>query len=110
LILTKNEAGAFFINDNKLEKSADPSLNSLAWHTRRLVFQNTPLKDALQAIEGLYGVKVEAENNAILNCPLTATFDQKSMEGVLATLQALLGADVEKNAEGRYLLKGGRCE
>ncbi len=110
LILTKNEKGIFLKNENKLEKSTDPNLNTLAWHTRRLSFQNTLLKDALIAITQLYRVEVKTENPAIENCPLTVTFDQKPLDTVLATLQTLLGAEVEKTAEGKYRLKGGRCE
>ncbi|MEZ4963296.1 MAG: FecR domain-containing protein [Saprospiraceae bacterium] len=110
LILVKNEKGIFYKQENKLEKTVDPGLNDLAWHTRRLSFQNTSLKDALAAINRLYQVEVKTNNPATENCPLTVTFDQKNLDTVLATLQALLGAQLERQVDGSYLLTGGRCE
>jgi ferric-dicitrate binding protein FerR (iron transport regulator) len=110
LVLTANEQGVFNKTDNRLLKTNPDHQNDLAWHTRRLVFRNKILADAVQEISLLFHVKIEIADAGVKKCPLTATFDDKSLEVVLNTIGQVLGTTAVKNSDGSYVLKGGRCE
>jgi len=43
------------------------------------VFEDAPLRTVIQAIEKIYGIKVEVENEAILNCPFTGDISEQNL-------------------------------
>jgi transmembrane sensor len=43
------------------------------------VFEDAPLSRVIEAIENIYGIKVEVENDAILNCPFTGDISEQNL-------------------------------
>lgn len=96
----KLEAGDFAEFDMKtttLSKKENGSSNCLSWKTGILVFRNTKLADVFKDIENYYNISVTIETPEILNCKLTAKFDNKPVDEVLESLELLYGLFFEKS-------------
>lgn len=58
-----------------------------SWKDGRLVFKNTPLKDALRMLGKKYGVKFSICNNVLLGSSFTGVFTNQSLAEVLQRFQ-----------------------
>lgn len=59
----------------------------IAWHTGKLVFENTPMSDVAQMLERWYGVEVIVKNPEIMDYSFTTTFDNESLFEVIELLE-----------------------
>ena len=108
--LEMNERGIFKKTEGQLVKEQMQNLNELAWHTKKLVFENTPLATILSTVSNFYKTPVHVEDKGLETCPLRATFEDKPLSTVLETLTTMLGAESQQLADGGYILKGGQCQ
>ncbi|MFA5326352.1 MAG: FecR domain-containing protein [Prolixibacteraceae bacterium] len=58
----------------------------IAWHTGKLVFDNTPMSEVAQLIERWYGVNVIVQDPEIMNYRFTTTFENESLFQVIELL------------------------
>lgn len=58
----------------------------IAWHTGKLVFDNTSMAEVASMIERWYGVEVVVQDPEILNYRFTTTFDNESIFHVIELL------------------------
>lgn len=58
----------------------------IAWHTGKLVFDNTPMSEVAQMLEHWFGVEVIVQNPDILNYRFTTTFENESLFQVIELL------------------------
>jgi transmembrane sensor len=89
--LVPQKTGYFHTVDNsfKLETSLDP--NSVAWHTGRLVFYKTPLKEAFKIIAAYFNKELVIEPDAPVNQPpVKAEFEKQSLEDMVNTINLTL--------------------
>ena len=56
-----------------------------------------------------YSVKIEVENDSVLGCLLSATFNDEPIEQILAVIAISFDLKVEK-VEGEFVIKGKGCE
>ena len=77
------------------QENKDPNL--LAWKTKKLQFNNTPISDIIDILEKVYQKDIVVLNPEILNCRITATFDGQSLEAVLLVLQTTIDFNVRPN-------------
>lgn len=108
LYIKKGEAGTWN-NKGQVLQSVTPAPNDLAWFTRKLIFAEIPLKDALPKIEKLYEVRLELKNPDLENCTLSSTFDEQSLEEILKELETIFGLQALPNGKNRFSLTGGQC-
>ena len=87
-------------------KESDP--NEKAWLTRRMVFQELPLTQALNIIESAYHIHFIFNASRFQACTITATFAHATLEDVLDSLSVLYGLDyvTKKHA---ILVTGKSC-
>lgn len=87
----------------------------IAWHTGKLVFDNTPMTEVAQLLSRWYGVEVVVENAEIRNYRFTTTFENESLFQVLELLElsspirikyiaATLGKDKETKSHSRVII------
>ena len=89
-----------------IEKKTDN--NKLAYKTRQLHFDETPLSIAVSQLSKVYGVTIILNNKQLEQCPLVVTFDNKSLEDVLMVLETTFSIKVEKMGN-EIILNGGEC-
>lgn len=108
VILTANETGILDKETQNLTEQEDKNLNDLAWNTQRLVFKSTPLQEVLTILQKHYGVAISIENQAMLNCPLSNVFNNKSIQATLENITSVYGMTLTK-VDQKYVLRGGNC-
>lgn len=75
----EKESGEASITNQKIGKYT-------AWHTGKLVFDNTPMSEVAQMLEHWFGVEVIVQNPDILNYRFTTTFENESLFQVIELL------------------------
>jgi transmembrane sensor len=107
--LVAGEAYKFDAKTGQIQAIAKPSINPAAYATKRLLFDNEPLASVLRTIEDTYQVQCVMENDAMLNCPLSARFDQQTLAGVISVLQETYGFQVTQTSK-EIRFKSGTCD
>lgn len=108
VILTQGEAGVFSKSDDSLLKSKNTNKNYLAWKDKNIVFDKTTLKEVINVLEDVYKIEIEVKQEKILNCELTATFKERSIESVINIIGQTFTFKIDKKGNN-YLLDGKGC-
>ena len=96
---------------SEMEHGKMKSNNYAGWWTRKLVFENTPFPEVIKDIENTYWIKIDFDK-ALSNCPLTATYDNKSLDEVLEYLRVTYTGNQLKVVhikENQIKLEGKAC-
>lgn len=87
------------------------SLNELAWHTKSVRFNNTPLSVVFSDLEDFYHVTIKVANASILNCPYTDSFGENdNFETAIQSIATVFGISIKKVDETHFTLVGGSCQ
>ncbi len=92
----------------KIQKSTSKSLNELAWKTRKLDFDGTPLEDVVRDLETYFNLEIDAtqlKNNCLHSGDV---IKGDKIEDVLNSLKILHQIKFSKTAKG-YTISGGNC-
>jgi len=97
---------AFFNKDDQiLTKSTNTDINFNSIKTNRLVFKNTELFDVVQTLNRHFNANIIFDNSNLETCPLTSTFEDKSLDSILQIIKSSLGIDYRKN-KNQIILEG----
>lgn len=104
------EPGQMVVVNTKGEvtKRNNDNPNFMSWKTRSLIFDNAPMKEVISEISSLYGVVLEIEDKEFLDCPLTTTFQDESLDDVLETIALLFNIEIKQDGQ-LYQLIGNGC-
>lgn len=86
--------------------NTDP--NYLAWKTRELIFEATPLETVVETLQRTYGVTIELTNPVSATCQVTARFSQQSLESIMIILENTLYLTVQRE-EGKWIITKTGC-
>ncbi|MCD6091199.1 MAG: FecR domain-containing protein [Bacteroidales bacterium] len=81
LILEKGDFAS--LKNNVLQNKSINDLNYLAWKTKMLEFNNTPLKEVLQTLNRAYAVQIDLAENELGGLPLTSKYNQLDVDALL---------------------------
>lgn len=73
----------------------------MAWRDGKLIFDNTPVSEAVKMLERWHGVDVDVADASILNFKLTATFEQESIVQILELLKII--SYIDYGIEGKHV-------
>lgn len=83
--------------DGRLSRSSGVDVAAhLAWMEGRLVFADTPLREALPRLSRWFGIEFTVADRAFADARLTATVELESLPAVLRRLSAVLDARMEQ--------------
>lgn len=106
---TKVPAGyeaSFDKKDFSVDVIESTTPNILSWKDGSFIFDKTPMSEALSQLEKFYDVSFKLSNEEISNCTITATFDQKSLNDVVQTIETLLS--LKSNKSGNIIKISGK--
>ena len=109
LILRSQQKGVFQIPEKNLFKDPDVNENEVAWRTKELNFEDTPLEEVVQVLEQTYQIEVELLNKALNSCPFSLTIDFEDIGTLFDSLEELYGISVVEKGPAAYELQEGRC-
>ena len=95
-------------NDYAIVKTTNEDVNFLAWKTKHLVFNNTPLNEVVALLAKVYHTNIRLSDDQLSDCRITATFDRQTLESILNVLKATLDLQVRNNGAG-IELSGHGC-
>jgi transmembrane sensor len=72
-------------------------------------FENASLKDVISQMSEAYKVPIVIESESVLNCKITAQFQNESLENVLLIISETLGLATNKTSSG-YIVIGNKCK
>ncbi len=107
-------AGTRAILDKKAESISTQEMtndNYAAWWTGKLVFENTPIAEVAKDLENTYSISIELKGD-IRNCPLTATYSNKSLTEIVELIQlTFTDSDIKAtySKENTLILDGKAC-
>ena len=109
VLLTKGEVGTYDSKTKKLSEANYNNSNYLAWQSKRLVFEQTPLEKVILDIERTYHADITLQPNALKNCTLTATYENQDLTSVIRIIEKTL--NLKATIDGQHIvLSGSPCE
>jgi len=108
IILTPGTTGIFHIDERTLLADTVQDHNVLAWKNKQLVFRKAPLEKVLRTLSVYFRKELRADNENILACRFTGSFDDPTLEEVIETLHEALDLDVDVRGNG-YVFDGEGC-
>ncbi len=109
LILNPGDRGIIKYPGGELVLGENLQPDDLFWVNRKLIFEETKLSLVFELLKKHYSVKIEVENDSVLGCLLSATFNDEPIEQILAVIAISFDLKVEK-VEGEFVIKGKGCE
>jgi transmembrane sensor len=106
--LVKGETGIYDKSSGHFYKTGKIEVNVLSYKTKVFVFQNTSLNDAVRQLNATYPVSIRINNNRLMNCKITVTFDNEDIGTIANIIGETMGLQVIKLPDG-YLLEGKSC-
>lgn len=100
LILEKGDFAS--LKNNELQNSALKDVNYLAWQTKMLDFEKTPLRDVVQILNRAYAVQIDLDEEKLGELSLTSKYDQMSVDALLDAM--CLTFKLEKKTEGNRII------
>lgn len=107
LILTKGMAANFSKESNSLALDTEKQ-NALAWHSKSLKFDDTPLDQVFADLQEYFDVNISMANNKIKNCRFTAEFKAPNLEEILKIISISANLSYTNN-NNRYTIEGEGC-
>jgi ferric-dicitrate binding protein FerR (iron transport regulator) len=96
------------LEQNRLEEEKSVDINYLAWKTRKLSFQQTPLGEVADVLDRTYGINIRFDNEKLEDCLFTTTFDQQPVDTVMKVIQFAFGLELEQE-RNTFILSGDDC-
>ena len=110
IVLRSGNTGTYYKKSKqlKLKRQADPNL--VAWKTKELYFDSTPLAEVVGLVNEVYNTRLVIMGDELANCPITVTFKQQSLEAILHVLGRTLDLEIARDGERIILEREGRAE
>jgi len=107
--LTSDEIGIYDKVSGELTKKENEDVNYMAWKTELLTFEETPLESVVFDLNRKFHSSISIRNEEIKNCPITTTFDHKSLDAIVKIIEKTLNIKSEKIGEG-IVFSGLSCD
>ena len=108
MILQPGDKAMILTANGEIVKQENKDPNLLAWKTKILRFDDTPLREIVGILEKVYQKDITILNPEVLNCRITATFNGQSLEAVLRVLQSTI--DITIKSDGNKIeISGEGC-
>ncbi len=107
--LMPNEKAVYNAESDKLEATEKSDLNSIAWKTGQLIFENNTVSEVTESLEHFFDINISTENSKVLNCHYTGKFEEPDLNEILDALAFSTNLQIKK-VDNKYILIGQGCE
>jgi len=108
--ILSRQSGIVSYEDYQFERDEKYNPNVTSWKTRKLIFKNVTLSEAILDIEDYFDRKILVEENKIKSCPLTISFEELDINRILSKLASQYSMQLTQGIHGDYILRGGSCD
>ena len=109
--LTPNQKGVHDLSANSVTEMEEKDMNELAWHSDRLIFNNTPLNEVLSDLERQFEVEIRLKDTSLSSCKYGGI--HKVEQGIASILDAVAEAfkmDLKPLGNTSFELANGSCQ
>lgn len=96
VILEKGNQATF--TGNKLAKNDSFNDNASSWMTKDFMFKSAPLSQVAETLSEHFNVNIKVDE-AIKNCLITSSFEDKKLDEILSTFEAIANIKNERNGK-----------
>jgi ferric-dicitrate binding protein FerR (iron transport regulator) len=108
ITVKKGQTGTYTIESGEFNLKDTVDVNSLSYATSNFSFNDMSLARISVYLEKAFGVTILADNNKLLQCRLTAQFENKSLTYIMDVIAATL--NIEYSIQGNSVsIKGKGC-
>jgi len=108
VVLNPGEKAIVNKNTGIIKKKQNDDLDYMSWKNKKIVFFNNTLSDIITVLNRVYRTNIIIKDNKLINCRLTASFDNQTLESVLNVIKKTLEINV-KQTETCIELSGNGC-
>lgn len=109
IFLIAGEEASYNVQSKVISKMAMISPNISSYANRVFIFENTELNIVMNVLNEVYDVKLGSENDSLLKCRITVTFDNESIDEISEVLAETLGLKIKKE-NNKIILIGNECK
>ncbi len=107
-VLNAGYLGVLRIKDGQLSQQPNDNPEFLAWQSRPLVFDNTPLNSVVETLRGHFAIVIEAPDDELASCTFTGQFDEPALGEIVESLAFSLNVTASVQ-QGVYAFSGIGC-
>lgn len=107
-ILKAGERGEIRQGTEEIVKPAAIGPDELFWANKKLIFQETRLSVVFDLLKKHYEAVIEVKDSTILNCMLSATFTDESIDQILEVVAASFDLTVSRDQD-KFIFNGKGC-
>ncbi len=108
--LLPGDAGKIEVKAGLIKKMKNTDSNYLAWKTKHLEFDKTPLMQVFEELEETYFVSVKLPQNLYNDCFLTATYHQQPIEAIMEIIGQTFNLNIQQNGKEGFQVSGEGCQ
>jgi transmembrane sensor len=108
VVLEKGNFGSISRKSGQPIKGNNNDINCLAWKTRKIRFDDTPLPEVIDVLNQVYHTHIELASDHLLNCRFTGTFSEESLDTILEVLKKAFGFKIDQTGKA-IELSGKGC-
>lgn len=110
VVLVAGESGVYKKKAIDVSKTETTISNANAWKTKQLKFNDVKISKVVEALERYYNISITVENEQILNCPYTGTYDNPKLEDMIQFVEASLPFVKINQTENNLTFSGEGCK
>ncbi len=103
VLLEKGHKGIMDKSNNEIKNDIVKDENHLAWRTKIINFNQTPLAEVKQVLESVYQVPISFEDENLKDLKLTASFDKEDIQSVIKIIEITFSIS-SKYKDGKIIL------
>lgn len=109
VVLLPGEKAIVNKKSGKIFKVENDDPNFQSWKTKSFIFSDLPLVEVVTVLSQVYDVQMILKHDALANCPVTVSFEDRSLESILKVITNTLDLTIEKTGN-QIILSGKGCE
>ncbi|MFA6923935.1 MAG: FecR domain-containing protein [Bacteroidales bacterium] len=109
IILASGEKAEISKTEETITKSVNNDENYMAFKTKKIIFNNTSLKELVKTLNKVYHSDIIIKNNKLSDCTVNVSFDNQSLESVLNVLKSTLDIKIKTNGS-KIEINGNGCK
>ena len=99
VVLVKGQKAVFYRSNTKIEAALNDDINFASWKTKQIIFEDTPMPEVVRIINEIYKSDIRLIGDQLVDCPVTTTFDNQSLESILNVLESTLELTIEQDGQ-----------
>ena len=107
IVLLKGEFAQ--LQQDTIIKVAIPDKNVMAYKTKILLFENSPLSEVVKVLNEVYLAKVSFKTKKLGNCKLNTSFENRTLDEILAVISETFQLSIIKKNDA-IVLDGQGCD